>query len=71
MKGSFLRLYVHEGQRHHRRLVWEWSSKLLTHSAFAVFRRLRAWRGSDAIINSLRRSSLSLPEHRSSKLNSS
>jgi len=24
MKGSFLRLYVHEGQRHHGRLVWEW-----------------------------------------------
>ena len=24
MQGSFLRFYVHEGQRHHRRLVWEW-----------------------------------------------
>jgi len=24
MQGSFLRFYVHEGQRYHRRLVWEW-----------------------------------------------
>jgi PII-like signaling protein len=24
MQGSFLRLYVHEGQRHDRQLVWEW-----------------------------------------------
>ena len=24
MNGSFLRFYVHEGQRHHHRLVWEW-----------------------------------------------
>ena len=24
MQGSFLRLYVHEGQRHHHQLVWEW-----------------------------------------------
>ena len=24
MQGSLLRFYVHEGQRHHRRLVWEW-----------------------------------------------
>lgn len=24
MQGSFLRLYVHEGQRCHGRLVWEW-----------------------------------------------
>lgn len=24
MKGSFLRFYVHEGQRHHGTLVWEW-----------------------------------------------
>jgi len=24
MQGSFLRFYVHEGQRHQRRLVWEW-----------------------------------------------
>lgn len=24
MQGSFLRFYVHEGQRHHGRLVWEW-----------------------------------------------
>jgi len=24
MQGSFLRFYVHEGQRHRRRLVWEW-----------------------------------------------
>ena len=24
MQGSFLRFYVHEDQRHHRRLVWEW-----------------------------------------------
>jgi uncharacterized protein len=24
MQGSFLRFYVHEGQRHHRRLLWEW-----------------------------------------------
>ncbi|MBV8497088.1 MAG: DUF190 domain-containing protein [Gammaproteobacteria bacterium] len=24
MEGSFLRFYVHEGQRHGRRLVWEW-----------------------------------------------
>ena len=24
MQGSFLRFYVHEGQRHHQRLVWEW-----------------------------------------------
>jgi len=24
MQGSFLRFYVHEGQRHERRLVWEW-----------------------------------------------
>ncbi len=24
MQGSFLRFYVHEGQRHGRRLVWEW-----------------------------------------------
>ena len=22
--GSFLRFYVHEGHRHHQRLVWEW-----------------------------------------------
>jgi uncharacterized protein len=24
MQGSFLRFYVHENQRHERRLVWEW-----------------------------------------------
>jgi uncharacterized protein len=24
MQGSFLRFYVHEGQRHKRRLTWEW-----------------------------------------------
>jgi uncharacterized protein len=24
MQGSFLRFYVHENQRHHGRLVWEW-----------------------------------------------
>lgn len=24
MQGSFLRFYVHEGQRHHGHLVWEW-----------------------------------------------
>ena len=24
MQGSFLRFYVHEGQRHQRRLAWEW-----------------------------------------------
>jgi uncharacterized protein len=24
MQGSFLRFYVHEGERHGRRLVWEW-----------------------------------------------
>lgn len=24
MQGSFLRLYVHEDQRHRGRLVWEW-----------------------------------------------
>jgi PII-like signaling protein len=24
MNGSFLRFYVHEGQRHHHQLVWEW-----------------------------------------------
>ena len=24
MQGSFLRFYVHEGQRHQRRPVWEW-----------------------------------------------
>jgi PII-like signaling protein len=24
MQGSFLRFYVHEGQRHHGRPVWEW-----------------------------------------------
>jgi uncharacterized protein len=24
MQGSFLRFYVHENQRHQRRLVWEW-----------------------------------------------
>jgi uncharacterized protein len=24
MDGSFLRFYVHEGQRHHGKLVWEW-----------------------------------------------
>ena len=24
MNGSLLRFYVHEGHRHHHRLVWEW-----------------------------------------------
>lgn len=24
MPDSFLRLYVHEGQRHHHQLAWEW-----------------------------------------------
>jgi uncharacterized protein len=24
MQGSFLKFYVHEGQRHERRPVWEW-----------------------------------------------
>jgi uncharacterized protein len=24
MQGSFLRFYVHEGQRHHHGVVWEW-----------------------------------------------
>jgi PII-like signaling protein len=24
MQGSFLRFYVHENQRHERRLLWEW-----------------------------------------------
>lgn len=24
MQGSYLRFYVHEGQRHHGRLLWEW-----------------------------------------------
>jgi len=24
MQGSFLRFYVHEGDRHRHRLVWEW-----------------------------------------------
>src|SRR5215467_8702623 len=24
MQGSFLRFYVHEGQRYQRRLLWEW-----------------------------------------------
>jgi PII-like signaling protein len=24
MQGCFLRFYVHEGDRHHGRLVWEW-----------------------------------------------
>jgi PII-like signaling protein len=24
MQGAFLRFYVHEGHRHHHRLVWEW-----------------------------------------------
>lgn len=24
MNGALLRFYVHEGQRHHHRLVWEW-----------------------------------------------
>lgn len=24
MQGSFLRFYVHEGDRHHHGLVWEW-----------------------------------------------
>jgi PII-like signaling protein len=24
MTGSFLRLYVHEGQRHHQQVAWEW-----------------------------------------------
>ena len=29
MQGCFLRFYVHEDQRHHGRLVWEW---LLEHA---------------------------------------
>jgi|ERR1700730_4580462 PII-like signaling protein len=29
MQGSFLRFYVHEGQRHHHGVVWEW---LLIHA---------------------------------------
>jgi PII-like signaling protein len=24
MQGSFIRFYVHENERHHGRLVWEW-----------------------------------------------
>ena len=24
MEGSFLRLYMHEGERHHGQLAWEW-----------------------------------------------
>jgi len=24
MQGSFLRFYVHEGQRYQRRLMWQW-----------------------------------------------
>lgn len=24
MQGSFLRFYVHDGQRHHHGIVWEW-----------------------------------------------
>jgi uncharacterized protein len=24
MQGAFLRFYVHDGQRHHHHLVWEW-----------------------------------------------
>ena len=24
MQGTFLRFYVHEGHRHHGKLVWEW-----------------------------------------------
>lgn len=24
MQGAFLRFYVHEGERHHGRLLWEW-----------------------------------------------
>jgi len=24
MNGAFLRFYVHEGQRHHGQLLWEW-----------------------------------------------
>ena len=24
MNGSFIRFYVHEGDRHHGRLLWEW-----------------------------------------------
>src|SRR5579863_8090682 len=24
MEGSLLRFYVHEGQRHHGKLIWEW-----------------------------------------------
>jgi uncharacterized protein len=27
MNGCFLRFYVHEGQRHHGALVWEWLLK--------------------------------------------
>lgn len=29
MQGLFVRFYVHEGQRHHGRMVWEW---LLEHA---------------------------------------
>lgn len=28
MQGAFLRFYVHEGERHHGRLVWEWLLEL-------------------------------------------
>jgi uncharacterized protein len=28
MQGSYLRFYVHEGQRHRGRLVWEWLLEL-------------------------------------------
>jgi PII-like signaling protein len=32
MQGSFLRFYVHENQRHERRLLWEWLLEQATRS---------------------------------------
>jgi PII-like signaling protein len=45
MQGSFFRFYVHEGQRHRGRLVWEWLLEQANHLGIRGGSAFRAMAG--------------------------
>jgi PII-like signaling protein len=45
MQGSFFRFYVHEGHRHHGRLVWEWLLEQANHLGIRGGSAFRAMAG--------------------------
>jgi uncharacterized protein len=49
MQGSFLRFYVHEGQRHHYGVVWEWL--LMRANKLGIRGGSASWPDSEGIIN--------------------